>query len=80
MTQHRLDGGGVYGYQRNAGPGITTAMGFEVPTTPGVQLHHVMTVHLDGLGVIEHVVNDVGGRSDGSTQGVPQYVADYPVR
>ncbi|GAB4081985.1 adenylyl cyclase [Modestobacter muralis] len=80
VTTHRLDGGGVYGYQRNAGPGITTAMGFEVPNTPGVQLHHVMTVHLDGLGVIDNVVNDVGGRSDGSTAGTPQYVVDYPVR
>ncbi|MFQ1000719.1 hypothetical protein [Modestobacter sp. SSW1-42] len=80
VTTHRLDGGGVYGYQRNAGPGITTQMGFEVPTTPGVQLHHVMTVHLDGLGVIEHVVNDVGGRSDGSTAGTPRYVVDHPAR
>jgi hypothetical protein len=78
VRQHRLDGGGVYGYQRNAEPGITTETGFEVPVTPGVQLHHVMTVHLDGIGVIENVVNDVGGRSDASTQGTPQYVVDYP--
>ncbi|PZA19777.1 adenylyl cyclase [Modestobacter versicolor] len=78
VQQHRLDGGGVYGYQRNAAPGITTATGFRVPETPGVQLHHVMTVHLDGIGVIEHVVNDVGGRSDSSTQGAPQYVVDFP--
>lgn len=78
VRQHRLYGGGVYGYQRNAGPGITTENGFEVPETPGVRLHHVMTVHLDGLGVIEHVVNGVGGRSDQSTQGRPQYVVDHP--
>ena len=78
VQRHQLYGGGVYGYQRNAEPGITTESGFEVPVTPGVQLHHVMTVHLDGIGVIEHVVNDVGGRSDGSTQGKPQYVVDYP--
>ncbi|WP_346622413.1 glycosyl hydrolase family 28-related protein [Blastococcus montanus] len=78
VQRHRLYGGGVYGYQRNAAPGITTEHGFEVPETPGVQLHHVMTVHLDGVGVIEHVVNDVGGRSDSSTQGQPQYVVRYP--
>jgi hypothetical protein len=78
VQQHRLYGGGVYGYQRNAGPGITTDSGFEVPETPGVRLHHVMTVHLDGLGVIRHVVNDVGGQADASNQGQPRYVVDYP--
>jgi hypothetical protein len=80
VKTHRLDGGGVYGYQRNATPGITTAMGFEVPKTPGVQLHHVMTVHLDGIGIIAHVVDDVGGQADASNQGQPRYVADFPVR
>ncbi|MGY1794009.1 glycosyl hydrolase family 28-related protein [Geodermatophilus sp. SYSU D00525] len=79
VQQHRLHGGGVYGYQRNAGP-IVTESGFEVPTTPGVRLHHVLTVHLDEAapGVIEHVVNDVGGRSDPTTAGTAQYVVDYP--
>ncbi len=77
VRQHQLFGGGVYGYQRNAEPGITTENGFEVPETPGVRLHHVMTVHLDGIGIIEHVVNGVGGRSDQSTSGTPQYVVDY---
>jgi hypothetical protein len=80
VKTHRLDGGGVYGYQRNAAPGITTAMGFEVPKTPGVQLHHVMTVHLDGIGVIQHVVNDTGAQADSSNAGKPRYLADYPVR
>jgi hypothetical protein len=37
-----------------------------------------MTVHLDGLGVIRHVVNDVGGQADASNQGQPRYVVDYP--
>ncbi|MGY1777817.1 glycosyl hydrolase family 28-related protein [Geodermatophilus sp. SYSU D00804] len=78
VQHHRLYGGGVYGYQRNAGPGITTESGFEVPTTPGVQLHHVTTVHLDGLGVIRHVVNDVGDQVDGSRPGTPAYVVDHP--
>ncbi|GAB3313406.1 discoidin domain-containing protein [Geodermatophilus aquaeductus] len=78
VQRHRLYGGGVYGYQRNAGPGITTESGFEVPETPGVRLHHVATVHLDGLGIIRHVVNDVGTQADPSNQGTPQYVVDYP--
>ena len=45
LQRHRLHGGGVHGYQRNAAPGITTERGLEVPGTPGVRLHHVMTVH-----------------------------------
>ena len=49
-----------------------------MPETPGVRLHHIMTVHLDGVGVIEHVVNGVGGRADSSNQGKPRYVVDYP--
>ena len=78
VQRHQLYGGGVYGYQRNAGPGITTENGFEVPETPGVRLHHIMTVHLDGLGVIENVVNGVGDRAGGTIQGQPRYVVDYP--
>ncbi|MGY1607937.1 glycosyl hydrolase family 28-related protein [Geodermatophilus sp. SYSU D00700] len=78
VQRHELYGGGVYGYQRNAAPGITTERGFEVPEAPGVRLEHVMTVHLDGIGVIEHVVDDVGGRADASNQGRPRYVVEYP--
>ena len=77
VQRHQLYGGGVYDNMRNA-PVIVTENGFEVPEAPGVRLHHIMTVHLDGVGVIEHVVNGVGGRADSSNQGTPQYVVDYP--
>ena len=77
VQRHQLYGGGVYDNQRNA-PLIVTENGFEVPNTPGVRLHHIMTVHLDGVGVIEHVVNGVGGRADSTNQGTPQYIVDYP--
>jgi hypothetical protein len=73
---HRLDGGGVYVFNRN-NPSIHTENGFEVPETPGVQLHHVMTVNL-GAGTIDHVVNGVGGPADVSRIGVPVYIVDYP--
>ena len=33
--------------------------GFEVPVTPGVQLHDLLTVQL-GAGTLDHVVNDTG--------------------
>jgi hypothetical protein len=76
VQRHHLYGGGVYVFNRND-PSIVTERGFEVPRTPGVRLHHLLTVNLDA-GTIEHVVNDVGDRVDSSRSGVPSYVLDYP--
>ena len=45
VRTHRLDGGGVYVFNRND-PTIHTENGFEVPA-PDVRLHHVMTVNLE---------------------------------
>ncbi|MEJ5945667.1 adenylyl cyclase [Pseudokineococcus basanitobsidens] len=78
VTTHRLYGGGSYVYNRN-NPSIVTENGFEAPTTPGVQLHHLLTVNL-GAGTTRHVVEGVGGQVDNSNTGTPQYVVDYPVR
>jgi hypothetical protein len=76
VRTHRLDGGGVYVFNRN-NPAIHTENGFEVPETPGVHLHHVMTVNLSA-GTIDHVVNGVGGPADVTRIGAPVYVVDYP--
>jgi hypothetical protein len=76
VKTHKLYGGGVYVFNRN-NPSIHTENGFEVPQTPGVQLHHVMTVNL-GAGTIDHVVNGVGGPADVSRIGAPVYIVDYP--
>jgi hypothetical protein len=76
VKTHRLDGGGVYVFNRN-NPSIHTENGFEVPQMLGVQLHHVMTVNL-GAGTIDHVVNGVGGPADVSRVGAPVYIVDYP--
>ncbi len=76
VRSHSLAGGGVYVFNRN-NPSIITTSGFEVPTRPGVRLHHVLTVNLSA-GTIQHVVNDVGGQADTSNIGVPQSVTDYP--
>jgi hypothetical protein len=76
VKTHHLYGGGVYVFNRND-PSIHTENGFEVPDTPGVQLHHIMTVNL-GAGTIDHVVNGVGGAADTSRIGSPVYVVDYP--
>ena len=76
VRAHRLDGGGVYVFNRND-PSIHTENGFEVPVSPDVRLHHVMTVNLSA-GTIDHVVNGVGGPADTTRVGQPVYVVDYP--
>jgi hypothetical protein len=76
VRTHTLNGGGVYVFNRND-PSIHTENGFEVPNTPGVRLHHVMTVNL-GAGTIDHVVNGVGDAADTTRVGAPVYVVDYP--
>ena len=76
VRTHTLYGGGVYVFNRN-NPSIHTENGFEVPETPGVRLHHIMTVNLSA-GTIDHVVNGVGGPADVTGIGVPVYIVDYP--
>jgi len=76
VKNHELFGAGVYVFNQN-NPDIATANGFEVPQTPGVQLHHIMTVNLSA-GTVEHVVNGVGGAATMDNVGSPQFVTDYP--
>ncbi|MDQ1681942.1 MAG: hypothetical protein QOH99_483 [Frankiaceae bacterium] len=76
VTTHELWGGGAYVFNQND-PSIHTSNGFEVPVTPGVTLHHIMTVNLSA-GTIDNVVNGVGGPANTSAIGVPTYVVQYP--
>jgi hypothetical protein len=76
VQTHDLYGGGVYVFNRND-PSIHTENGFEVPETPGVRLHHIMTVNLSA-GIIDHVVNGVGGPADTTRIGSPVYIVEYP--
>jgi hypothetical protein len=76
VKRHRLYGGGVYVFNQN-NPAIHTENGFEVPQTPGVRLHHIMTVNLSA-GTIDHVVNGIGEAADTTRVGAPVYVTDYP--
>ena len=45
----------------NVDPTLHSESAFEVPVTPGVQLHDVLTVSLNKAGTIDHVVNEEGG-------------------
>ncbi len=76
VKNHQLFGAGVYVFNQN-NPSIITANGFSVPETPGVKLHHIMTVNLSA-GTVQHVVNGIGGQADNTNTGTPQYIVDYP--
>ena len=61
----------------NQGVDIFATAAFQVPTRPGVQLHDLLTVFLNGSGGIRSVINGVGAPVQmGST--TPSQVVDYP--
>lgn len=75
VNTHDLWGGGSYVYN-NVDPTIHATRGFEVPVTPGVKLHGLLTVNL-GAGTLDHVVNNTGAPVTTDNVGVPSYVADF---
>jgi hypothetical protein len=58
-------------------PSLHAGHGFEVPVTPGVQLHDLLTVEL-GAGIIDHVVNDTGAPVTSDAVGKPSFVVSFP--
>ena len=76
VTTHELWGGGAYCFF-NINPQIHAGRGFEVPATPGVKLHSVLTVSLGGVGVIDHVVNNTGAAAQGVST-IPVNVINFP--
>jgi hypothetical protein len=56
---------------------IHSATAFKVPTTPGVQLHDLLTRFLNASGGIDHVVNDTGAAVTAASPG-PSDVVSYP--
>jgi hypothetical protein len=61
----------------NVNPTIHATHGFEVPVTPGVRMHDLLTVNL-GAGTIDHVVNVTGDPVTKAAIGVSSYVVSYP--
>jgi hypothetical protein len=56
---------------------IHASHAYEVPVTPGVQFHDILTRFLSGSGGIDNVINDVGGAVSAANPG-PNYVVSYP--
>jgi hypothetical protein len=79
---HSFTGYGMGSYSFfNQGVDIFAAHAYEVPTTPGISMHDLLTVFLDpahGKGGILNVVNDTGGPSTIANPDVPVTVVSYP--
>jgi hypothetical protein len=67
VKTHEAWGMGSYCFF-NVGPDIHAAHAFEVPVTPGVKLHDILSVFLNANGGIDHVVNDTGAPVKAGTQ------------
>lgn len=62
----------------NVNPTVEAERAFEVPVRPGVKLHDLVTISLDGVSDIDHVVNDVGIEAAQGKPGVAVDVVSYP--
>ncbi|MFH9870576.1 coagulation factor 5/8 type domain-containing protein [Streptomyces lydicus] len=76
VTTHEGWGLGSYCYY-NVDPTIRQDHGFEVPNRPGVKFHDLLVVSLGGKGQYEHVINNTGAPTSG-TSTVPSTVVSYP--
>ena len=76
VRSHEAWGLGSYIYT-NVDPTIHAANAFEVPVTPGVRMHDLLTVSLNNAGTIDHVINGVGDPVTPAHAG-PSTVVSYP--
>jgi F5/8 type C domain/Putative Ig domain len=75
VTTHQAYGLGSYCYF-NVNPAVVADHAFEAPSVSGVQLHDLLTVSLGNVGVIEHVVNEIGAATPTNT--TPSTVTSFP--
>jgi hypothetical protein len=74
VTTHEAWGVGSYAFF-NVAPSIVNDRAFEVPNTPGVLFHDLLTVSLGGVGTIDHVINNTGASTSVSN---PSNLVSYP--
>ena len=73
------EGWGLGGYCFfNVDPTIHAAHVFEVPVTPGVKMHDLLSLSITRNGTIDHVVNDTGLSTDDVPPTSPSDVVSYP--
>lgn len=76
VTAHEAWGLGIYSVFRH--PNVTLTRAIEVPVTPGVRFHHMITVALDNLGEISNVIDDRGGPTHVAPNRVTPKVDEFP--
>jgi len=75
VTSHEAWGLGVYSVFRH--PNVILTRAIEAPNTPDVRFHHMITIALDNLGEISHVIDDAGGAATARPH-VIQKLAEFP--
>ena len=76
VTSHEAWGLGIYSVFRHPNVDLTRAI--EVPRTPGVKFHHMITVALDDKGEISNVIDDKGGAATVAPNRATPKVTDFP--
>jgi hypothetical protein len=77
VKTHEGWGLGVYCFL-NVDPTIHASDAIEVPVTPGVKLHDLLDLSINGAGTIDHVVNGVGASTATLPPTTPVDVVSYP--
>jgi hypothetical protein len=76
VTSHEAFGLGIYAVFTN--PGVSLTRAIEVPSTPNVKFHHMITVNLTNNGGISHVIDNTGdATAPGVAVSTPK-VTDFP--
>jgi hypothetical protein len=75
VTGHEAWGLGVYSVFRH--PNVVLTRAIEVPATPGVKFHHMISIALDNLGEISNVIDNTGGPTSTKPRVTPR-VTDFP--
>jgi hypothetical protein len=75
VTRHEAWGLGIYSVFRH--PGVVLSRAIEVPKTPVVRFHDMITVALGDMGEISNVINDTGGATAIAPRVTPK-VTTYP--
>ncbi|MYT81924.1 F5/8 type C domain-containing protein [Streptomyces sp. MnatMP-M77] len=76
VEQHEGWGMGSYCYY-NVDPTIVQEHGFKAPVKPGVKFHNLLVVSLGGNGQYQHVINNIGSPTSG-TSTIPSTVTSFP--
>ncbi len=76
VKSHEAWGLGIYSVFRH--PNVVLTRAIEVPRTPEVKFHHMITVALDNLGEISNVIDDLGGPTKTGKPRVEPKVTEFP--